>query len=152
MSDNDFDKPDKMLARVVDFAGKLESYKNNNNLQKVSSYISIIESVLQKLRGEYQGGNLSEEQIDTLKQLSKESIEPAKTLIRNEITKRHDALYKQYKKSPSPGVRFSNNRRVTVCFKCHAGLDSWFDLECNACGWIVCWCGACGCIKNTEIK
>jgi hypothetical protein len=36
--------------------------------------------------------------------------------------------------------------RVAHCFDCHASLS---DLEyplCDECGWIVCTCGACGCV------
>jgi hypothetical protein len=35
--------------------------------------------------------------------------------------------------------------RVTHCWNCKEHLDNLFDLECSACGWIICRCGACGC-------
>ena len=35
--------------------------------------------------------------------------------------------------------------RSTKCYRCGAAIDSEFYLECAACGWIVCDCGACGC-------
>ncbi len=36
-------------------------------------------------------------------------------------------------------------RRVAHCFRCGGELDNSIDKECEACGWIVCNCGACGC-------
>ena len=35
--------------------------------------------------------------------------------------------------------------RVTHCWFCKGHLDNAVDLECVACGWILCQCGACGC-------
>jgi hypothetical protein len=35
--------------------------------------------------------------------------------------------------------------RVTHCYACKQHLDSTINLECVACGWILCQCGACGC-------
>ncbi|MFH1870998.1 MAG: hypothetical protein ABIG36_10300 [Pseudomonadota bacterium] len=35
--------------------------------------------------------------------------------------------------------------RVTHCYKCQQPLDNMIDLECMACKWIICSCGACGC-------
>nr|CAP48735.1 putative integron gene cassette protein [uncultured bacterium]CAP48736.1 putative integron gene cassette protein [uncultured bacterium]CAP49141.1 putative integron gene cassette protein [uncultured bacterium] len=44
------------------------------------------------------------------------------------------------------GVRTTlRGHRVTHCYKCRKGLDNSIDTECNACGWIICNCGACGC-------
>lgn len=148
MSDKEFFRPDNMLSRVIDYVNALDNFKNSNNLKRVASHLSIIETVLKKLRHEYRNGNLTDDQIETLKNLSKNNIEPAKTLIRKEITERHDRLYRQHMNTPSPGVEFSNGSRKTVCFYCHAELEECFDLNCNACKWIVCWCGACGCIKQ----
>jgi len=36
-------------------------------------------------------------------------------------------------------------RRVTHCYNCESHLDNSIDVECKACGWILCTCGACGC-------
>jgi hypothetical protein len=36
-------------------------------------------------------------------------------------------------------------RRVTHCYSCKGRLDNSIDIECVACGWILCGCGACGC-------
>lgn len=35
--------------------------------------------------------------------------------------------------------------RVTHCYSCKEQLDNSIDIECVSCGWILCWCGACGC-------
>lgn len=35
--------------------------------------------------------------------------------------------------------------RVTHCYNCQRHLDNSIDIECKACGWIICPCGACGC-------
>jgi hypothetical protein len=47
------------------------------------------------------------------------------------------------------GVRFSSEygtpRRITHCYACKRNLDNGIELECVACGWILCPCGACGC-------
>lgn len=39
----------------------------------------------------------------------------------------------------------SRGRRITHCWRCTSPLDSSIDLECTMCGWILCYCGACGC-------
>ena len=61
-------------------------------------------------------------------------------------------LEKQHKKYiESIGVRYSGvsvsskNFRSTHCYNCKAPLHANFHLECNACHWLICECGACGC-------
>ncbi|MEC8849769.1 MAG: hypothetical protein VYB93_10975 [Pseudomonadota bacterium] len=39
----------------------------------------------------------------------------------------------------------SRRRRFTHCYACRRDLDNSIDIECVACGWIICTCGACGC-------
>jgi hypothetical protein len=36
-------------------------------------------------------------------------------------------------------------RRTTHCYSCKASLDNSIQIECAACNWILCACGACGC-------
>ena len=43
------------------------------------------------------------------------------------------------------GVQESKKHRETHCYDCGVGLTSNFNPECNACGWLLCNCGACGC-------
>jgi len=51
---------------------------------------------------------------------------------------------------PDPGFREStaNTHRLPNCWHCKVGLDSWVDVECAACHWLLCVCGACGCGYN----
>lgn len=46
-----------------------------------------------------------------------------------------------------PGVQYSasDHHRITHCYSCKKHLDNKFDIECRKCGWIICFCGACGC-------
>ena len=49
---------------------------------------------------------------------------------------------------PAQALRVSTrrlNHRVTHCYACKAALDNSIKLECTACNWIICSCGACGC-------
>lgn len=48
---------------------------------------------------------------------------------------------------PQTETRRASGRthRVTHCYSCKSHLDNAIDVECEACGWIVCGCGACGC-------
>lgn len=39
----------------------------------------------------------------------------------------------------------AKKHRTTHCYNCQSKLDNSIDLECNACKWIICNCGACGC-------
>jgi hypothetical protein len=51
---------------------------------------------------------------------------------------------------PDCGIRpatVHERHRVTHCWSCKEHLDNSVDLECAACGWIICGCGACGCGK-----
>jgi hypothetical protein len=51
------------------------------------------------------------------------------------------------------GVREATNQtRVTHCWRCHSHLDNRVDVECAACGWILCPCGACGCVFRAVDK
>ncbi len=45
----------------------------------------------------------------------------------------------------------SRQQRASVCFSCHASVDTRLDLQCLACRWIICSvCGACGCLRNID--
>lgn len=48
---------------------------------------------------------------------------------------------------PYRGVNHSGKRsyRTTGCYSCKGHLDNKIDIECVACNWIICRCGACGC-------
>lgn len=38
-----------------------------------------------------------------------------------------------------------NKHRATNCYACRSHLDSSINLQCAACKWLICECGACGC-------
>lgn len=46
-----------------------------------------------------------------------------------------------------PRVRSSgsNKPRQTRCYNCKKAINNEMNAECCSCGWIVCFCGACGC-------
>lgn len=50
------------------------------------------------------------------------------------------------------GTRKANpgNLRIAHCWRCKNHLDNTVDVECKACGWILCRCGACGCGYNND--
>ena len=58
---------------------------------------------------------------------------------------RHKAFMLRLGISKYPGTRESTKVRTAECYRCKGGLDSVSDIECLACGWLVCACGACGC-------
>jgi hypothetical protein len=41
--------------------------------------------------------------------------------------------------------------RRTHCFTCFAGLDSFRNKRCIRCGWLICICGACKCLRHEEV-
>ena len=49
--------------------------------------------------------------------------------------------------APYLGVQTGKFRayRSTHCYACKRGLSTGSDLECSACNWLLCTCGACGC-------
>jgi hypothetical protein len=47
-------------------------------------------------------------------------------------------------------ARSPRNRRITHCYSCKQSLDNSIDVECVACNWILCLCGACGCGYQRE--
>lgn len=59
---------------------------------------------------------------------------------------RHKEYLLEHGKEYSGITQGSNKKhRVTHCYSCKAGLDSSLHIECNACNWLICYCGACGC-------
>lgn len=73
-------------------------------------------------------------------------------IARREIEEKHKIFLKNRAK-PFLGTRDRSNflpPRATHCWACHGSLDSTVNLECVACGWILCTCGACGCGRSSE--
>lgn len=68
----------------------------------------------------------------------------AKTEIEERHRRRLKMLRYEYL-GVRPSTIETARRRVTHCYNCHEPLDNSVDIECVACGWILCACGACGC-------
>lgn len=52
---------------------------------------------------------------------------------------------------PDFGTQSTGRRpRETHCYSCKNYLDNDLYKECRACGWIICFCGACGCGYTPE--
>jgi hypothetical protein len=88
---------------------------------------------------------------EVIKQLRKEidvALQPRSVALRKTLPKRHREYLIGLSK-PDEGLRAAsliNPRRVNVCYQCGEPVDNGVDLECVACGWIVCHsCAACGC-------
>lgn len=65
---------------------------------------------------------------------------------RASIAKRHADFLKSRGQHPARLVDGSRiGHRTTHCYRCKSNLDNSINLECSACRWIVCYCGACGC-------
>jgi hypothetical protein len=74
-----------------------------------------------------------------------ESRNPAEALRKKTISRHRDRLEElgvSYK-----GVCTGQYRsyRSTHCYFCKTHLQTGSDLECAACNWLLCACGACGC-------
>jgi hypothetical protein len=68
-------------------------------------------------------------------------------LMRLAIEEKH-AHFLRTKGLINHGVQAANTfkpKRVTHCYSCKSQLDNQVDIECSACQWIICTCGACGC-------
>lgn len=63
-----------------------------------------------------------------------------------EVEAKHCAYLDRYSK-PNLGVKEfeSIDGRSSVCHRCKSPVQAQGSLQCNACGWIICSCGACGC-------
>lgn len=74
-------------------------------------------------------------------------------LARQVITKKHTEFLIQFGITEVASLVkcFDENRRITHCWRCKDHLDSWVDLQCSRCTWILCSCGACGCAYNGPI-
>ena len=74
------------------------------------------------------------------------------TLVKMKKTK--DAVEQYHREflalvgKPYGGVRMPQHRRTrrtAHCYNCTTQIDNAVEAECVTCGWIICWCGACGC-------
>lgn len=61
-------------------------------------------------------------------------------IAHEKLLKEENILYKGAKNSST-----TKEHRITHCFRCKNDLETDIDMECIACGWLICVCGACGC-------
>ena len=87
---------------------------------------------------------LSEESQYQEARKKKESAEVNRRL---ELAEKH-AQYLSSRGLTNDGTRLASSgqlHRTPPCWRCGERLDNSVDIECAACGWIICNCGACGC-------
>lgn len=66
-------------------------------------------------------------------------------LKRQEIEARHRHRLQEIGLPYKGTQQRSSDLRWTHCWSCKSLLTNATELECSACGWILCKCGACGC-------
>ena|SRR5206468_4529078 len=67
-------------------------------------------------------------------------------VYREAITRKHQEFLLSLGKSDKGRGKVSRWSRASNCYKCKGPVANVYDLECVACGWIVCnYCAACGC-------
>ncbi len=74
-------------------------------------------------------------------------------LERKRETEEKHKTFLKLRAKPFLGTRDRSDHlplRATHCWACKGSLDSTVNLECVACGWILCTCGACGCGHSRE--
>lgn len=104
----------------------------------------LIITVLRKLRAAYRRGECSKRVVSR--------IQADKATLSRLAASRHRAFLlqhsREYRGVSQPAA--ARRARRTSCWSCKERLDSSVDLQCNSCGWILCWCGACGCLREKE--
>ena len=62
-----------------------------------------------------------------------------------EDLRRAHGMYLEFKGFSNLGTHLASQARVFICHSCYRHTDARSLLQCQACNWIVCRCGACGC-------
>lgn len=75
----------------------------------------------------------------------KTELEAEITETKNKIAQRHAKFLLDRGLKAASVINSTRMHRETHCYSCKGDLDNAEDLECAACGWIICSCGACGC-------
>ncbi len=65
--------------------------------------------------------------------------------VRKEAMSNHARKFITRGLPPPQIIRSIKHHRTPNCYACHDHLDNRVNVECEACGWIICLCGACGC-------
>lgn len=84
--------------------------------------------------------------VSSLKELVDADVAENMVFYRQSIIDKHRKFLVSIEKSYLGQGVVSHFARAKHCFKCKGPVNNAFDLECKACGWIICsYCGACGC-------
>jgi hypothetical protein len=134
----DFARSKVSSAKGAERASALKSYaswKDADNGQFVKDELARIEA----------------ERLDELARIEAERLK----ILEQEFTRRQETIERHRTRVESSGrtylgtvARTTPTLRVAHCWSCHAHLDNSVDVECAACHWILCRCGACGCGRN----
>lgn len=62
-----------------------------------------------------------------------------------ELRQRHQKHLRKIGKKGAAVTATTKKHRASHCYACKAPLTSDSNLECTACRWLICACGACGC-------
>ncbi len=145
----------RQLSEYIDKL-ELESMLRSIGYRGIARELDIIERVLEKLRDAYKANELSPEQITQITNLkSSEKYNKAREALYEFLDKRH-AEYCTKKGIARQGARRAVTRRADMfertphCYQCKGELNSRINMECDACGWLICWCGACGCSYGSD--
>jgi len=146
---------DALRSRMLDIAGVAREQHIDKQLDQYAASRAEVEAILEHLRDHYKRdatpfdekflGDIRTAKlyarIITRADLDREAIQ----CERQSIVTAHGAFLRG-RGLVNRGTRLGlGHRRVTRCFNCKRQLDNDVDVECSACGWIVCHCGACGC-------
>ena len=125
----------EIVAKCLDAGHKGVAWAKKAGLKKLSAEGSSCSEVVKKLRKE----------IDI-------ELQPSTVALRKSLPARHREYLAGLGK-PDAGLRAASlikPHRASVCYQCGEPVDNEVDLECVACGWIVCnSCAACGCGHET---
>lgn len=65
--------------------------------------------------------------------------------IEANIAARHQKFLADRSLKPARLLKSAKAHREAHCYSCKRSIDNETYYECEACGWIICPCGACGC-------
>ena len=81
-----------------------------------------------------------------LRALVDKDVAENRELYREAVARKHQEFLSSLAKLDKGRGKVSRWPRASNCYNCKGPVANIFDLECLACGWIVCnYCAACGC-------
>jgi hypothetical protein len=84
--------------------------------------------------------------VANLKKIVDADVAENLTYYRQRIIDKHREFLASIGKPDVGQGAVSRFDRSNHCYKCKGPVNNTFDLECRACGWIICsYCAACGC-------